>query len=226
MSALARFAQTHQHATVQQPINDSKGCGGVMRAAPVAAWSGDPAEVFYAAVGTAALTHSHPSGYLSAGVLAVIVHQLIRDVPLAESVRLARELLLRWRGHEEQLAVLDRAVELAQRGPVAPEELKDTLGQGWVGEEALAIGLYAVLATDNLRDALLLSVNHSGDSDSTGIVAGNIGGALYGTRAIPQEWLGTLELREVVETLAKDALAEFSPNPPNDQAWLRRYPAW
>ena len=122
--------------------------------------------------------------------------------------------------------MLDRAVELAQRGPVAPEELKDTLGQGWVGEEALAIGLYAVLATDNLRDALLLSVNHSGDSDSTGIVAGNIGGALYGTRAIPQEWLGTLELREVVETLAKDALAEFSPNPPNDQAWLRRYPAW
>ncbi|MER6991446.1 type VII secretion system-associated protein [Saccharopolyspora hirsuta] len=226
MSALARFAQTHQHATPQHAINDSKGCGGVMRAAPVAVWSGDPAEVFYAAVGTAALTHSHPSGYLSAGVLAVIVHQLIRDVPLPEAVRIARELLLRWRGHEEQLQILDKAVELAKRGPVSPEELKDALGQGWVGEEALAIGLYAVLATDNLRDALLLSVNHSGDSDSTGIVAGNIGGALYGTRAIPQEWLNTLELREVVETLAKDALAEFSPGPPSDQAWLRRYPAW
>ncbi|MDA3624998.1 ADP-ribosylglycohydrolase family protein [Saccharopolyspora sp. WRP15-2] len=226
MSALRKFAQTHQHATPQHTINDSKGCGGVMRAAPVAVWSGDPAEVFYAAFGTAALTHSHPSGYLSAGVLAVIVHQLIRDVSLADSIRLARELLLRWRGHEEQLQVLDKAVELARKGPVSPEELKDTLGQGWVGEEALAIGLYAVLATDNLRDALLLSVNHSGDSDSTGIVAGNIGGALYGTRAIPQEWLNTLELREIVETLAKDALAEFSPGPPSDQAWLRRYPAW
>ncbi|MER5391305.1 ADP-ribosylglycohydrolase family protein [Saccharopolyspora sp. NPDC002686] len=226
MSALRKFAQTHQHATPQHTINDSKGCGGVMRAAPVAVWSGDPAEVFYAAVGTAALTHSHPSGYLSAGVLAVIVHQLIRDVSLPDSVRLARELLLRWRGHEEQLQVLDKAVELARKGPVSPEELKDTLGQGWVGEEALAIGLYAVLATDNLRDALLLSVNHSGDSDSTGIVAGNIGGALYGTRAIPQKWLNTLELREIVETLAKDALAEFSPGPPSDQAWLRRYPAW
>ncbi|MER7014918.1 ADP-ribosylglycohydrolase family protein [Saccharopolyspora sp. NPDC000359] len=226
MSALARFAQTHQHATPQAAINDSKGCGGVMRAAPVAVWSHDPAEVFYAAVGTAALTHSHPSGYLSAGVLAVVVHQLIRDVPLPEAVRVARELLLRWRGHEEQLAVLDRAVELAQRGPVAPEVIKDTLGQGWVGEEALAIGLYAALATDNLRDALLLAVNHSGDSDSTGIVCGNIAGALHGARAVPPEWLGALELREVIETLARDALAEFSPGPPTDPAWTRRYPAW
>ncbi|MER7014921.1 type VII secretion system-associated protein [Saccharopolyspora sp. NPDC000359] len=226
ISALRTFAQTHQHPTPQHRVNDSKGCGGVMRAAPVAVWSNDPAEVFYAAVGTAALTHGHPSGFLSAGVLAVIVHQLIRDVSLPDSVRLARDLLLRWRGHEEQLRALDNAVELARRGPVSPEEIESTLGRGAVGEEALAIGLYAVQATDNLRDALLLSVNHSGDSDSTGIVAGNIGGALYGTRAIPQEWLNTLELRQVIETLANDALAEFSPGPPNDQAWLQRYPAW
>ncbi|SDX47860.1 ADP-ribosylglycohydrolase [Saccharopolyspora shandongensis] len=224
--ALANFARTHQHATPQFKINDSKGRGGVMRAAPVAVWSNDPAEVFYAAVGTAALTHGHPSGYLSAGVLAVIVHQLIRDVSLPESVRMARGLLLRWRGHEEQLQVLDAAVELAKKGPASPEELNNTLGHGRVGEEALAIGLYAVLATDNLRDALLLAVNHSGSSPSTGIVCGNIAGALYGARAIPQEWLSVLELRELVETLAKDALVEFSPGPPTDQSWTQRYPAW
>ncbi|GAB3676648.1 type VII secretion system-associated protein [Saccharopolyspora tripterygii] len=226
MSALSNFAQTGVSATTHNRINNSKGCGGVMRAAPVAVWSNDPAEVFYAAVGTAALTHSHPSGFLSAGVLAVIVHQLIREVPLRESVRLARELLTRWRENEEQLQILDKAVALAERGPVSPEEIAQELGGGWVGEQALAIGLYAVLATDDLRDALLLSVNHSGDSDSTGIVCGNIGGALYGTRAVPPDWLGTLELKGLVETVAKDALAEFSPGPPTDPAWAQRYPAW
>ncbi|GAA4844528.1 hypothetical protein GCM10025787_27870 [Saccharopolyspora rosea] len=226
MSALANFARTHRHATPEHRINDSKGCGGVMRAAPVAVWSNDPAEVFWAAVGTAALTHSHPSGYLSAGVLAVVVHQLIRDVPIAEAVRLARELLMRWRGHEEQLRLLDAAVELAEKGPVSPEELQAALGQGWVGEEALAIGLYAATATADLRTALLLSVNHSGDSDSTGMVCGNIAGALHGTRAVPPEWLRTLELRDVIEALARDALAEFSPGPPTDPAWTHRYPAW
>lgn len=226
MSALANFAQTGVSATPQHRINDSKGCGGVMRAAPVAVWSNDPSEVFLVAVRTAALTHSHPSGFLSAGVLAVIVHQLIREVPLRDSVRLARELLARWREHEEQLRILDKAVALAERGPVSPEEIARELGGGWVGEEALAIGLYAVLATDDLRDALLLSVNHSGDSDSTGMVCGNIGGALYGARAVPADWLGTLELRGLVETVAKDALAEFSPGPPTDPGWAQRYPAW
>ncbi|MEV4728931.1 ADP-ribosylglycohydrolase family protein [Saccharopolyspora sp. NPDC049426] len=226
MTALSNFAQTGVSATPRHRTNDSKGCGGVMRAAPVAVWSNDPAEVFYAAVGTAALTHSHPSGFLSAGVLAVIVHQLIREVPLRESVRLARELLTRWREHEEQLQILDKAVALAERGVVSPEEIAQELGGGWVGEEALAIGLYAVLATDDLRDALLLSVNHSGDSDSTGMVCGNIGGALHGARAIPADWLGTLELRGLVETVAKDALAEFSPGPPTDPGWAQRYPAW
>ena len=226
MSALANFAVTHRLATPQNRINDSKGCGGVMRAAPVAVWSNDPAEVFGAAVGTAALTHSHPSGFLSAGVLAVIVHQLLRDVALRDAVGVARDLLVRWPEHEEQLRALDAAVALAERGRVTPEELTEQLGQGWVGEEALAIGLYAVLATDNLRDALLLSVNHSGDSDSTGIVCGNIGGAVHGARAIPPEWLQTLELREVIETLTNDALAEFSPGPPTDPSWTQRYPAW
>nr|WP_268951404.1 ADP-ribosylglycohydrolase family protein [Saccharopolyspora aridisoli] len=226
MTALSNFAQTGVFATPQRRINDSKGCGGVMRAAPVAVWSNDPAEVFYAAVGTAALTHSHPSGFLSAGVLAVIVHQLIREVPLREAVRMARNLLTRWPEHEEQLQVLDKAVALAERGPVSPEEIAQELGGGWVGEEALAIGLYAVLATDDLREALLLSVNHSGDSDSTGMVCGNIGGALYGARAVPADWLGTLEMRGLVETVAEDALAEFSPGPPTDPGWAQRYPAW
>ncbi|MBQ6640041.1 MAG: ADP-ribosylglycohydrolase family protein [Saccharopolyspora sp.] len=226
MSALLNFARTHQHATPDHRINDSKGCGGVMRAVPVAVWSNDPAEVFWAAVGTAALTHGHPSGFVSAGVLAVLVHQLLRDVSLPESVRMARELLVRWPGHEEQLRALDAAVQLANKRPIGPEELKETLGEGWTGEEALAIGLYSVLATEDLRSALLLSVNHSGDSDSTGIVCGNIAGALYGTRAVPPEWLRALELRDVIEALATDALTEFSPAAPTDPAWTRRYPAW
>ncbi|WP_406688624.1 ADP-ribosylglycohydrolase family protein [Saccharopolyspora sp. ID03-671] len=162
----------------------------------------------------------------SAGVLAVIVHQLVREVPLRGAVALDRELLTRWPEHEEQLRALDGAVALAERGPVSPEEIAQELGGGWVGEEALAIGLYAVLATDGLREALLLSVNHSGDSDSTGMVCGNIGGALHGARAVPAEWLETLELRGLVETAARDALAEFSPGPPSDPGWAQRYPAW
>ncbi|MBS4024330.1 MAG: ADP-ribosylglycohydrolase family protein [Clostridia bacterium] len=51
--------------TIDKPINDSKGCGGVMRVAPVGLFCRKD-EAFRIASECAALTHGHPSGYLSA----------------------------------------------------------------------------------------------------------------------------------------------------------------
>ena len=65
-----------------------------------------------------------------------------------------------------------------------PERL-ETLGEGWVGEEALAISLYAALSHNDIEEAILFAVNHSGDTDSTGAIAGNILGAEQGAGAIP-----------------------------------------
>lgn len=197
-----------------------------MRAAPVALYGADPAEVFERAAATAALTHGHPSGYLSAGALAVIVHRLLAGADLPAAVATARSVLTRWDGHEEQTRALEVAIDLAAEGRPAPELIADRLGGGWVGEEALAIGVCAALSTDDLADALVVAVNHSGDSDSTGAVCGNIVGAHYDVSAIPRHWLDDLELRDVIETLAHDALREFGPRPPTDAAWYRRYPGW
>lgn len=178
--------------------NNSKGCGGVMRAAPVAVWSSDVREVFSLAVGTAQMTHHHPSGYLSAGALAVIVQQLLAGEDLVSAVGVARTELVRWDGHEEQTSLLDKVMGL---GPLTPEEIASELGGGWVGEEALAIGLHAALVAPDFPSALRLSVNHSGDSDSTGSICGNILGARDGADVIPSEWLSVLELRDVMERL-------------------------
>ncbi|MEU0877698.1 ADP-ribosylglycohydrolase family protein [Lentzea sp. NPDC005914] len=179
--------------------NNSKGCGGVMRAAPVAVWSRDVREVFSLAVGTAQMTHHHPSGYLSAGVLAVIVQSLLSGADLLSAVAVARAELVRWEGHEEQTTLLDKVVGL---GVLTPEEIESSLGGGWVGEEALAIGLHAALVAPDFPSALRIAVNHSGDSDSTGSICGNILGARDGVAVIPSSWLSVLELRDVIERLA------------------------
>ncbi|GGM53157.1 hypothetical protein GCM10012275_25190 [Longimycelium tulufanense] len=226
ISALLAFARSDEPAGITRRINDSKGCGGVMRAAPVALWSEDPAEVFDLGATTGALTHSHPSGYLPAGVLAVIVHQLIRGGSLPAAVDTARSLLARWEGHEESLSALDRAIELTGQGRPTPELIAERLGGGWIGEEALAIGLCAALATDNVAEALVLAVNHNGDSDSTGAICGNIAGARYGLTAIPVPWLENLELRQLIETVARDGLREFGQQPPESDDWYTRYPGW
>ena len=96
-----------------------------------------------------------------------------------------------------------------------------------MAEEALAIALYVVLATASFADAVVLAVNHGGDSDSTGAIAGNLAGIIFGERAIPAAWLETLELRDEISQLAEDlhratkGRAQWDP----EREW-DRYPGW
>ncbi|RRO19301.1 type VII secretion system-associated protein [Saccharopolyspora rhizosphaerae] len=225
ISALREFASVGAPGTFERPINDSDDCGGVVRAAPVALWSDDPRSVFELAAATAALTHSQPNAYLPAGVLAVLVHRLLREESLTEALETARELLTAYRDHEDTARALRTAEELAQKGKPTPEELRDALGSGWAGHEALAIAVCAARCTETVADALMVAINHSGDSDSTGAICGNIVGAQHGTAALPGVWLRDLGQREVVEALAKDGLLEFRGAPPTGDAWAKRYPA-
>ena len=59
---------------------------------------------------------------------------------------------------------------------------------GRVGRRGAAIALYAVLVTDSFAEAVMLAVNHGGDSDSTAAIAGNVAGIIFGG-GIPAEWL-------------------------------------
>ena len=54
-----------------------------------------------------------------------------------------------------------------------------------MAEETLAIAIYCSLKYQNdFSKGIIAAVNHSGDSDSTGAVTGNILGALLGFDAI------------------------------------------
>lgn len=81
------------------------------------------------------------------------------------------------------------------------------IGGGWIAEEALGIAVYCALTAQDFADGVIRAVNHSGDSDSTGSITGNILGALWGVEAIPPSFLEPLELREVIAELAQDLAA-------------------
>lgn len=196
--------------TIEDPVNNSKGCGGVMRVAPVglicaARMNGTPydkalSETFELGSRLAAITHGHPSGYLSAGVFASIIFGIARGNSLIESIRDARSVLVYRFGHEECLELLDLAVILSDNQKYPSSEAVAKIGEGWTGDEALAIGVYCALASggDFLR-GVRLAVNHDGDSDSTGSITGNILGLLHGRNAIPASFLDSLELRTVIK---------------------------
>ncbi len=71
---------------IDQPINNSKGCGGVMRAAPVGLIIWDEEKAFNIACELAAITHGHPSGYLAAGVFAAIIFNIIAGKDLIDAI--------------------------------------------------------------------------------------------------------------------------------------------
>src|SRR5690554_1287808 len=147
--------------------NDSKGCGGVMRVAPVGLFwcsfngSFGVERVFEDGCMCAGLTHGHPSGYLTGGVLSVLIFELLNDKALLDALGAVRILLVAERGHEETLAALDKAVDLSQSDK-PPHIAIGELGEGWVAEEVLAISVYCALVAENFEQGVVLAVNHDG----------------------------------------------------------------
>ncbi len=203
--------RTGKMGTMDNPINNSKGCGGVMRIAPVGFAYKDAEKAFQIGCECAAITHGHPTGYLASGYLAALVTMLAAGDTLTNAVTDATLILKTRDDHEECLDALDKAVNLAQSTSAPSPQIVEELGEGWIAEEALAISLYcALVAGDDFRKGALLAVNHSGDSDSTGAIFGNILGAIYGTSIIPRQWLDELELKDVIEEVACDLFDQFA----------------
>lgn len=182
--------------------NDSKGCGTIMRIAPVGLVFDLP-QAFELGARLSALTHGHATGILSGAFFAAVVSGLLAGQSLRTSIDQARAELCSRPDAGETLDAIDRALGLAAFEGEPSAERLETLGGGWVAEEALAIALYAALTARDFTHAVLLAVNHSGDSDSTGSLAGNLMGALQGSESLPRTWVDRIELRATIEEIAR-----------------------
>lgn len=225
MSALKRIKQ----GFVAQ--NNSKGCGGIMRVAPIGIYGMKKFIAFdktaHLACEAARLTHKHPLGYLPAGLFAVTIQLILeyKQSHIEEKVLTHRQLKHIFDTALHTIITLckcapqviydcaeyadELALKTQQAICLAESEIDDVdaiqqLGEGWVGDETWYIAVYCSLKyIDSFEDAVVASINHSGDSDSTGAVTGNIMGAILGYNAIPKYYIEQLELRDVIEKIAK-----------------------
>lgn len=203
----------------REPMNNSKGCGGVMRVAPIPLYAlaegrmtitdsdrlaGDAAEI----------THQHPLGYIPAALVAHIIYRLAENESpsrndfecyIHEGVEAIKALFPQYPYDANYMGELaSKAIELADNNKSDVENV-ESIGGGWTGEEALAIALYcAVRHFDSFENALIAAVNHAGDSDSTGAITGNILGAAIGYEAIPQFYKDDLEMHDLILHMADD----------------------
>ena len=219
MSALESLRDGHHVG------NNSKGCGGVMRVSPLGlryaagmahgdTWK--EKDIFQLGYGCAYITHKHPLGCLPAGYLSLLLFRLcgkeenVTSLDFEQMVlNLCEELQkISSDSHyaSELSQILHNAVNLAKGEGKDDENIK-LLGEGWTGDEALAIAVYCALRHfDSFEDAIVAAVNHDGDSDSTGAICGNIMGLVFGYEAIPQYYKQNLELADLIIAMADDLM--------------------
>lgn len=242
LSALeTRAKEGYVDSFINSPINRSKGCGGIMRIAPLALkyrsgenFYGDIEQIDMEAAELSAITHSHSLGYMPSAVVSHIISRILcsyDEMSLKDMVLEARDSVSKLFAGDKNLPVLvdiiNRAVRLSEEADADDLDNIHALGEGWVAEETLGIALYCALKYQNdFSKAMITAVNHKGDSDSTGAVTGNILGALVGYTAIDSRWKKNLELLDVILEVADDLchgcqMSEYSHY--QDPAWITKY---
>lgn len=240
-TCLSAIAASGGSGSPENEINNSKGCGGVMRVAPIGCYYAKYGKTFLAAkVGAeaAALTHGHPLGYITAAFLSCLVCEIIKD-KLAEqktdlldlvneTLEIIREMYGEKPHYNEFEDIIKKAIALS--GEIHEDtDAISQLGEGWVAEEALAIAVYSALKyKDRFRKGVICAVNHDGDSDSTGAITGNILGAYLGLSAIDADGsiINKLEAYDVMYEISQDLvkgceMSEFGKY--EDVKWLSKY---
>lgn len=206
----------------REPVNSSKGCGGVMRVAPIGLYGASHGrtleETARLAGEVAELTHLHPLSTYSSAALAVMVQlcvlaeEAIGNVTFKAIVDKSLGVVGEVYGSDapamgEFQRVIRNAISLEDARLRDWEVIENGLGGGWVAEETLAIAVFSVIRhIDDFNACMICAVNHGGDSDSTGAVAGNILGAIVGYEAIPEKFTESIQMKELLLTMA-DALS-------------------
>jgi ADP-ribosylglycohydrolase len=177
----------------------SKGCGSAMRVATIGyLYQRDEKRLREVAEASGVITHRHPAAITASIAGAYLVKLALDGVPLEDYIPL---VLAFTAGISEEFdAAIRRAGQVLEQ---ADEEVAlEVIGEGWVGEEAIALALYCVLRyPDDYVACVRRAANTNGDSDSIACIAGGIMGARLGLEAIPAEWRTRCERRDYLAEL-------------------------
>jgi ADP-ribosylglycohydrolase len=180
---------------------NSKGCGSAMRVAPIGyLYQHDPEKLKEVAHATGICTHRHPAANASCIGTAYLVKLALDGV---SPDKMIPKLFTFTAGLSVEF---DQAISKVEKclGWEDEEKALAYLGEGWVGDEAVALALYCFLRNpDRYEKVVIRGANTNGDSDSIACIAGSICGAYLGIEAIPASWVQKIEKTEYLGNLAE-----------------------
>jgi ADP-ribosylglycohydrolase len=177
-----------------------KGCGSAMRASPIGyLYQNHPGKLKEVAHASGTCTHGHPAADAASIGVAYLVKLALDGLTME---RMIPELLAFTKGISGEW---DEAILKVEKCLAREDEEKALayLGEGWVGEEAVALALYCFLRyPEDYRKTVVRGANTNGDSDSIACIAGSISGAYLGIGAIPEGWTQEIERSVYLADLA------------------------
>jgi len=184
-SALARFEATGLPFAGTTDPNDA-GNGSLMRLAPVVLFfHPDVAGVVARAAESSRTTHAAPEAVDCCRLLAFAIARALGGCAKASLLDGAIDHLT------------EPAVRTIAAGAYLDKPEHQIEGSGYA-VASLEAALWCIATTNSLRDAVLAAVNLGDDADTTGAITGQLAGALYGSTAIPGEWLACLHRRDEI----------------------------
>ena len=182
-------------------VPDSKGCGSAMRVAPIGLLYDDLDRVAEVARASTLLTHGHPAALDAAAAAALMVAIALQN---GTPQQMYEEIEKRCCDSSVDFAATWRKIPAMLTLPPEQVLTENVLGEGWVGEEAVASALYCCWRSpDDYPTAVLTAINTDGDSDSIGAITGSVMGARLGIIAIPAKWREGVESSSYLHDLGR-----------------------
>lgn len=182
-------------------IAGSKGCGSAMRVAPIGyLYQHDEPRFYDVAKASGVITHGHPAAVAASIAAAYAVKLALDGVPLHEYLPRIAEFV---DGVSDEFDQALRRVGQVGAWTDTYAAIKH-IGEGWVGEEAVALALFCVIQhPDDYVACVRLGANIDGDSDSVASIAGGIQGARLGLDSLPSSWVARCENAAYLDELAR-----------------------
>lgn len=203
--ALERFESTGEPYAGPTAPNRA-GNGSIMRLAPAPMFyargplglSGPPVEAIERCGDSSRTTHGARRCVDACRYLGALIIGALNGV---DKGSLLSESYCPVGGYWQEMPLCEEISEVAS-GSFKHKQPPQIRGRTYV-VASLEAALWAFYNSDSFEQGALLAVNLGDDADSTGAIYGQLAGAFYGEREIPEAWRGKLTHRSYIEALAE-----------------------
>jgi len=189
----------NKFGTIKNRVNNNKGCGSVMRVAPIGLYfHHNEKSAFRIGCESAALTHGHIDAILASGFFSYLISGIVQGGEVKDVAMEGLAYLKDKEGYENCYAKIKQAILLSSDSIKTTDAMRE-IGEGLAAEEAIAIALYlAIKFKNDFEGAIVTSSKFDGSKDNIGSICGNIMGTYLGDYEIPYKWIQKLELADLI----------------------------